>query len=201
METSAKATDPFTDKNQVLKNTAEAGNIEINIEGYGTVIQKPLSFFGKNELFAIVAQAIDKAISQGFSITKLLDSIDIDEEQVESLSDGNLSMDDLSELEDLATLIMKLLATVPDLLQDAYLIFLNVSAENRGRCRIALQNIDDETGFLILNTFVEQNGQAVRDFLPQWWAQVKKMWEMRTPDEPLTASNDLKNTQPTTLSQ
>lgn len=53
----------------------------------------------------------------------------------------------------------------PELLLDLYLIILGVPKRQRSDVKVILEDtLDDETGFKILDVFIEQNAELMIDF-------------------------------------
>jgi hypothetical protein len=60
--------------------------------------------------------------------------------------------------------IMRLVELAPDFLEDAYLLILGVKPEDQPWALQAMDSLDDDEGIDILETFVAQNGKAIRRF-------------------------------------
>jgi hypothetical protein len=63
--------------------------------------------------------------------------------------------------------LLKLVELVPDFIDEAYVMALNVKPEDQLWATEALEQIDDELGMDILDTFITQNGKALRNFFTQ----------------------------------
>lgn len=138
------------------------------------VMQDPLSFFEKNELFGILADSIDVGIRSGLDLGAIVEMIGMDQDTVDRIRKGDANPKDLPDVASMASALLRVLTITPGVLEDAYLIFLSCPAVERPTYRLALRNMDDDTGFGILETFFEQNSKAVADFLPRWKALLTK---------------------------
>ena len=132
-------------------------------------VQDPLTFFEKNEFLALIARALEDGLAGGADIESLMMILGMDEKKLKALLAGEASGDDLGYLAtSLFNVLTRLITTAPRLLEDLYLISLSVPVEKREQVRVHLRQIDDDTGFGILETFVEQNTTTIRDFFPRW---------------------------------
>lgn len=140
------------------------------IPGYDEpFVQDPLTFFEKNEFLALVARALEDALAGGADIQSLISLLGMEEKQLKGLMSGELKSADLAYLaSSIFNVITRLITIAPDLLENLYLIALSVPVEKRSEVRLRLRQIDDETGFGILEAFVEQNVTTIRDFFPRW---------------------------------
>jgi len=121
------------------------------IIGERTYVQTPLTFFRKVELFSVLADAIDKALSEGALISEFLDEI----------PDSSV---ELKEADVFIKAIVKVVKYSPELLSDIFAISLNVSQSLRKEFKHDLENIDDDQAMDILNHFIDQNWDAMMDF-------------------------------------
>ena len=137
-----------TDVVEVLEPAAE--NYEVSIAGVNYT-QTPLTFFRKIELFSVLADAVDKALSEGALISELLDEI----------PDSATS---LTEADVFVKAIVKVVKYAPELLSDIFAISLNVPQNARRSFKEDLELIDDDTAMNILNHFIDQNWDAMMDF-------------------------------------
>jgi len=133
---------------ETLEPSAQSYEIII---GDTTFTQTPLSFFRKIELFSVLADAIDKALSEGAVISELLDDMP-----------GDTS--DLKEADLFIKTIAKVIKYAPDLLGDIFCISLNIKRDEREYAKELFEVMDDETAGKIMNNFVEQNWDAMMDF-------------------------------------
>jgi hypothetical protein len=133
---------------ETLEPSAQVYTVEL---GDNTYIQSPLTFFRKIELFSVLADAIDKALSEGAIISEFLDEIP-----------GSTS--DLKEADVFVKAIVKIVRFAPDILSDIFCISLNVKKNERKELKEQLEELDDEQAMDILNHFIDQNWDAMMDF-------------------------------------
>lgn len=127
-------------------------------------VQRPLSFFGKLEVFSVLGGAIEKAMSgpDGLTITELFDG---PQALGETLSEQNFS-----DADTFVRAIAKLVQYAPDVLSDLYLVILAVPRGERELYRELMERpadeggLSDEDGFGVLETFVDQNWDMMLDF-------------------------------------
>jgi hypothetical protein len=144
------------------------------IPGYGEVVQDPLTFFEKNEFLGLVASAIDRAIADGIDIEGLATVLQMDDQTAALLrKQGWAAAQNLPGVDKLIQAAMRIVAASPQLLSDAYLVALSIPPHQREVARIGLEQIDDDTGFGILDLFIKQNATVLRDFAMRWWEQVR----------------------------
>lgn len=125
--------------------------------------QEPLTFFGKIEFFAILANAIEKALADGALISEFLEDLP---------ETANLSASSFSEADVLVKGIAKLTKYAPETLAEVFAISLKVKRNERARFFDSLEEISDEQGMRIINQFIEQNWDAIMDFFKE---QVKPL--------------------------
>lgn len=165
---------------EVLEPAAK--NYEEEIGGV-TYTQKPLSFFGKVEFFSVLADAIERALSEGISIGELLDE----------MPNADTNPGDLREADVFIKALAKVLKVAPDLLHNIYAISLGVKRNQREEFSAALEEIDDEQAVRILNQFIDQNWDAVMDFFSKQVRPLiqnvsEKIQSESTPSKPSKAS-------------
>lgn len=163
--------------------------------GYYEFRQRPLSFFGKIELFGVLGSAVEKAIKNGgVSIS-------------EFLGDGPATLDRVSEADSFIAAIARLAQEAPDFLSDLYVIALSVPKGEREFVKAVMElhaddgGLSDEDGMKILNTFIDQNWEALRDFFAlQLMPLVTKLMNSQ-PDQESESSKPSKATARTTRKQ
>jgi hypothetical protein len=152
------------------------------------LVQDKLTFFEKNEFLGIVARAMDNTLQSG-GLQGLFGAMSISQETLRAFAAGDVSAGSMVEAADMVTLMLKLIGSVPDLLEDAYMVVLSIDPKRRESFRAWMRvNLDDETGFGIFETFIVQNERTLRDFLPQWIARFKMARETLYPE--LGSSSD-----------
>lgn len=132
-------------------------NYEEEIGGY-VYIQKPLTFFGKVEFFSVLAEAIERALSEGITLGEILDDIP---------DSTTLSSGSFREADVFIKALAKILRVAPDLLTDIFAISLGVKRNARREFVEALEDISDEQAVRILDHFIDQNWDAVMDFFKE----------------------------------
>jgi hypothetical protein len=120
--------------------------------------QKPLSFFGKIEFFSVAGKAVEKVLEDGNTISDLLGSTNPDN----PLGEESQSIDSFVRA------IAGIVQHVPEVLSELYCIILSVPRNNRDYVKARLENeLTDEQGFEILETFVDQNWEVLTGFFNQ----------------------------------
>jgi hypothetical protein len=130
--------------------------------------QKPLSFMGKLDFFSVLGKALDRALSgpDGVSVADLLDV-------PERADGGGISTQDIKDANAFIKGISKLLAYAPEIIGDLYCVLLNVPRGQRAVVKEVMNlhedegGLSDQDGVEILETFVEQNWEVLRDFFTQ----------------------------------
>lgn len=160
-----------------------------NIPGFDEpFVQDPLTFFEKNEFLALVARALEDSLAGGADIQSLIALLGMDEAQLKKLLKGDMKAADLAYLaSSLFNVVTRLITSAPDLLENLYLIALSVPVEKRSEVRPHLRQIDDDTGFGILEAFVEQNVTTIRDFFPRWRGLLESTMEKLRKEEDATS--------------
>lgn len=154
---------------------------EWNLPGFEEpFVQDPLTFFEKNEFFGLIARAIETAISSGADINGILTLIGMDEDSLQRIKKGEIDFTMLPAATGMVSIIARVFSLAPNLLQDAYLIALSVPFDRWREVRPALVQIDDDTGFGIMETLIEQNKATVEDFLPRWLELLKTAIQTKT---------------------
>jgi hypothetical protein len=120
-------------------------------------VQRPLSFFGKIELFSVLADAIEKALADGALVSELLDELDA----------GAIGSGNLGEADVLVKVIAKVTKYAPETLQEIFAISFKVKRNERTVFFEDLENISDEQAMRILNQFIDQNWDAIMDFFKE----------------------------------
>lgn len=131
-------------------------------------VQSPLTFFEKNEFFALVSRVIDYSMQGGRGINDLLQLLGTDDATFQKVRDGELSWDMLGAAEGALGTLTRLFSAAPGFMEELYFLILSVEPARQDEIRPALRKIDDDTGFGILDAFVDQNTRTIKDFLPRW---------------------------------
>lgn len=138
------------DNLEVLQPTAQTKTYEV---AGRTFTQRPLTFFGKMEFFSVLGGALEKALTD-VSLSEILDV---------PLA-GGLSADNFSDTDAFLKAIATLVQFAPDLLKDTFLVALAVPRDAREEASKWLDELTDDQGVEILETFIDQNWQAMLDF-------------------------------------
>jgi len=129
--------------------------------------QRPLSFLGKMQWFALVGEVMDKAMTgdDKMSVNSLLSA--------PTSPTGSLSASDFRDADTFVQAVGKLLVHAPDFLVKSFCIWLAVpDFERRLSSEImALPpeegGLTDDQGIEIIETFIDQNYAALDDFFRQ----------------------------------
>lgn len=121
--------------------------------------QAPLSFFRKIEFFSLVGDTLSQAMEgdDGLTVVGMLNSIG-------GGTSPSLEPQDLKDADSFVAGLAKLTAHVPNFLKDCYCIWLNVPKKERAWAREALDHLSDAEGIEIIETFIDQNADALEDF-------------------------------------
>jgi hypothetical protein len=146
-----------------------------------TYIQTRLNYFPKIELYGILGRAVKIVLEAdaGVDVATLMDMTN-PRAVINQLQSRLPGAEDAPSVEDNASRevdAMKILAAfaqvisiAPDLLKEAYCVILNIpdGQHREWAMNHALVNIDDETGFDILETFIDQSWDSIENFFTQW---------------------------------
>ncbi len=143
-------TEDKVDQLEVLQPSTAPVTYEI---GGNTYVQKPLSFFGKIELFSVLGNALEKALTD-VSLGDILDVPDVAGKNAQDLSDADAFI----------KAIAKIAQYAPDFLKEIYAIALSIPRDEREEFNQVVEDISDDDGFKILEVFVDQNWKALMDF-------------------------------------
>jgi hypothetical protein len=154
---------PETPEVDIIEPVAAQKVYTIGPEKEITLVQKPLSFFGKIELFALFGSAIEKALSGDASLGQILGS-NITERG------ATLSASDFQDADEFLMVVGRLSQYAPDLLLNLYCITLGVPKGQRDYVKAVMElpeddgGLSDEQGMAIFNTFIDQNWDVMVDF-------------------------------------
>jgi len=144
-------------------------------------IQDELTFFEKNDVFALILDALQESISSGKTdLSKVAEAFEFIESQdgrnaLMSLRQGERDPKAVEAAMGMGQFLLQLVSTAPGILKELYLIVLSVPEHDRAQVSRMLDTIDDDTGFGIMELFVEQNAETLRDFGKRWWETAKSM--------------------------
>lgn len=124
-----------------------------------TLVQKPLTFFGKIEFFSVVGKAVQRILVDGGSLSELLDTPEFDASVplASNVTDADIFVKALS----------RIVESAPELLKDLYLVILNIPKGQREYYALRLEELTDEQGMQILDTFVDQNWEVMTSFFTE----------------------------------
>lgn len=128
-------------------------------------IQGPLSFFGKLELTGKLGEALDVAMSgpDPLTLNTLLAGV--------SMARGDqLTAQDFMDADSFVKLFARVMSYAPELIAEVYCIVLQIPRNERSWARDVMARreedggLSDDDGFLIAETFLDQNGEVLKDF-------------------------------------
>lgn len=130
-----------------------------------TYVQKPLGFMNRMEFFSLLGDTISKAMSgpDGMTIDGMLDSFG-------GIAGDTLTAENLMTADSFVKGIARVSTYTPELLRDCFCIWLNVPMSERMWAKNAMNNspedggLSDDDGFEIIETFFDQNWEAINDF-------------------------------------
>lgn len=161
--------DELKEQIEVLEPVAKVVERKLKLDGEErTFIQSELSFFSKIKFFRLLSGTLRLATQeeggQGGGVADLLQEAFVGAQQLGNQEIANVFLD----------AILRLVELAPDFLEETYLLAFNVKPEQTLWVAQALQNIDDEEGVDILDTFVAQNGKAISDFFSKRLGKLSK---------------------------
>jgi len=188
-ETVIEEAQKVEDSTEVLEPSVAERVQVIGVGDYQfTLVQKPLSFMGKLDFFSVMGRALDRAMSgpDGVSVADLMD--------VPERSDGGYGLEDIRDADTFIRGIAKLLSYAPEIVGDLYCVFLSVPRGQRETIKRIMElpeeegGLNDEDGFAILDTFVDQNWEVLVDFFGQRIQPFAKKVGAKLPKQPETES-------------
>lgn len=125
-----------------------------------TLVQKPLTFFGKIEFFSVVGKAVQKVLSEGGSLSELLEVPEYDASVPLASSAGDADV--------FIKALSRIIEEAPELLLDLYLVILAVPRGQREYVAMRLEDdLTDDQGVKILEVFVDQNWEVMVSFFSE----------------------------------
>lgn len=118
-----------------------------------TFVQHELGFLSKLKFFRLLTGTIRLA-----STTDEAGLVGFVANLIEAFSNDNPNYEEL-----LAT-ILTVTELIPDFVEETFLLALNIKPEDELWVREAFAELDDDQGIEIVEVFVSQNGEAIRDF-------------------------------------
>lgn len=158
-------------------------------------VQRPLSYFGKIEIFGLLGATLDKAMKDGMSVDSVMEV-------------GDVFSGQATNIDSFIGGIARLAMYAPDLLMELYCIALGVPRGEREWVKSVWERsaveggLSDDDGIMILQVFVQQNGEALRDFFTQKMPDAVKglatvFMDKPKPSSPGGASQSSKRSKPT----
>jgi hypothetical protein len=159
--------------------------------------QRPLGFFAKTEWFALMTRAIDTMITAegGGNVAYIMAQMFRGRSQTED-SNGAGDGFDMQNLEDAAAFaqaIAKLGSETPEFLKESFCIWLGVPRFEREWAKECMEKLPeeggltDDQGFEIIETFVDQNAEAMKGFffkrIPGMVRRVADRFELNSKQE------------------
>lgn len=158
-------------------------------------VQRPLSYFGKMEFFALLGSALDQAMNSdgGINLNALL------------------SQTDLSDMDSMMAAVAKVAIYVPDLMQNSYCIWLGVPQGERAWAKQVMaapvtldenneptpsSGLSDEEGIEIIEVFLDQNAEALKSFfassMPTLWKRLRSRFGLKDASVSLKPSKPIR---------
>lgn len=116
--------------------------------------QHELAFIPKTKFFRLASSTIRIAADEGDGVNSLIGDV---------FTEGAEGIDN----EQMVLGIMRLVELSPNFLEEAFMYALNVKPKDREWFYESLESIDDETGLDIIEVFIAQNAESVKNFLPK----------------------------------
>lgn len=124
--------------------------------------QAPLSFFNKTKFMGLVGETVDAAMKDGLTVNEVIEGAEL--AQITKIND----------IDSFMRLVSKVARYAPDFLKDCYLLWLNVPAGEREWAFKALDNLSDDEGIDIIETFIDQNWGALESFFLEKMTKIAK---------------------------
>lgn len=155
---------------------------------YSIYTQRPLGYMARMRFFSLVSSNIADAIKSGGQIS--FGGSDIFGSGGGSLRTraAQLSTEDFADAASFMALAMQLISYAPDFLLDCYVLWLDVPPAERQWAKIVMDQkwdpernkwgLSDEVGLEMIEVFIDQNYEDIRDFfvvkLPQLAQRVRE---------------------------
>lgn len=158
-----KREEPADEVEQVESDVAVA-NITLTL-GKDSVVyeQKPLTYFNKVKFLKLIGKTLDETLAGGGTVGDML------------VTDGvRVGIGDLGDVDSFLRLAASAADSLEDFLKDCYCLWLNVPKREQEWAKLALEEIDDETGIQIIERFVAQNWKAIERFFTEYATRLQK---------------------------
>jgi hypothetical protein len=140
-------------------------------------VQDKLTFFEKQQVLSLVARAIDQALAEGLDIAQIIKLFELGDnldDAIDKFRLGQITAADLPDPVSLIRALLRIVGDMPEVLESLYMIALSVKpADQPHTLSVIMPGMDDETGFAIFDTFMEQNAEALKGFTMRWLEQLK----------------------------
>jgi hypothetical protein len=168
----------------------KTGEREIITVAKTRYVQRPLSYFAKLEFLKLFGTTMSDLMSgpEGLSIARIIDMMGGGTQVGKALASAALDEQDRDDAETIVTGLTRLAMEAPELMLDAYCIFLAVPLSDRPWFREVitrpadLGGMSDDMGIEILEIFVDQNVDVVRDFFNRLGKLGRRMSKRLSPD-------------------
>lgn len=136
---------------------------DIDEAGFGlerTYTQRPLSYFGKIEVFGVLGGTIDRAMKEGMSVDSILEI-------------GDAFSGNANNLDGFIGSMARLAMYAPELIMDIYCVALAIPRGERDWVKSVWERpvedggLSDDDGLEVLEVFIAQNAEALRSFFGQ----------------------------------
>jgi len=141
-----------------------------------TFLQHEMSFFSKLKFFRLMSGTLRTATEEDSGQGGVADFVQeafVGAQQLNNADVANVFLD----------AIMRLVELAPDFMEETYLLALNVKPEDQIFVVAAFENLDDDEGLDILDTFVAQNGKAISDFFSKRLGKLTKRIQQYIPTQ------------------
>jgi hypothetical protein len=156
--------------------------------------QRPLSYFAKMEWFALLAEAIDKMMQDGATVTDILSQMG----GVSDVANRQLQLGDFENADTFLRAMAKLVQYAPDFMEDSYCMWLGVPRGDREYVKSVMRQpeedggLSDDQGFEIIERFLDQNIGAIESFfmerLPRLGKRAQSLLNRKQSQERKSAS-------------
>lgn len=146
-------------------------------------LQAPIQFFPKTELYGILGRAVKivleadtgvdvKTLMDMTNPRKVMDQLAARLPGAEDAPSVEPTVDQEMDAMKIMAAFAEVVSIAPGLLKEAYCVVLNVPTGHREwAIDHALNNMTDEEGFDILETFIDQSWEALEGFFTKWLPQ------------------------------
>jgi hypothetical protein len=152
----------------VLRPKAETFEVTIGTGPLeATYAVRPLNFFGKMELFAVLGNAVDHMLATGMSVDEIIDAAE------GGMKGEGIDLEDDVKVDAFAKALVKMVQEVPEVLPELFCVALCIPRDQRIAARTIMElpedegGLSDEEAFGIYDAFIETNGVLLRRFFEE----------------------------------